>query len=292
MKKRDIEIVVAARDPHYVWDGFRVHNFIPSFPLLNMNRMNPFLFLDYNSKFYFPATSDPRWVEAHPHRWFETVTILYSWKVSHKDSEWNFWTIEEWEAQWMTAWSWLLHQEFHEEQWAKKWWDFHAIQLWINLPEKDKMTKPKYQTVTKDKMEKYFLENDMWFLEIISWEYKCKKWYATTFSPVSLFNAKLKKWAKIDFSFKENYNTALLVVWWKIKVNGEDEISENYFVLMQNDWEYFEIEALTDETIVFVMSWEPLNQEIYASGPFVMTTQEEVSQAYRDYHSWKFWVIV
>ncbi|PZM83848.1 pirin family protein [Candidatus Gracilibacteria bacterium] len=288
MKKRDIEIVVAARDPHYVGDGFRVHNFIPSFPLLNMNRMDPFIFLDYNSKFYFPATSSPRGVELHPHRGFETVTILYSGKVSHKDSEGNSGTIEEGEVQRMTAGSGVLHQEFHEENWAKKGGDFHAIQLWVNLAKKDKMTKPKYQTVTKDKMEKYFLENDMGVLEIISGEYKDKKGYVKTFSPINLFNAKLKKGAKIDFSFKENYNTALLVVGGKIKVNGEDEVSESYFILMQNDGQYFEIEALTDETIVFVMSGEPLNEPIYASGPFVMNTQEEVSQAYRDYHSGKF----
>lgn len=95
---KNVEMVVAPRDPHYVWDAFRVHNFIPSFPLLNMKRMDPFLLLDYNSKFFFPATDFPRWVWAHPHRWFETVTVLYKWKVEHRDNHWWGWIIEEWEV--------------------------------------------------------------------------------------------------------------------------------------------------------------------------------------------------
>lgn len=153
------------------------------------------------------------------------------------------------------------------------------------------MTKPNYQTITKDSMKKYFLENNSWIIEVISGEYKWLKSDTKTFSPVTLLNAKLKKWIKTDFSFPVENNTALLVVSWSIKVNNDENVSENYFVLMDNLWENFEMETLTDDTIVFVMSWKPLNEPIYASWPFVMNNQEEVSQAYRDFHSWKFWEI-
>lgn len=131
------------------------------------------------------------------------------------------------------------------------------------------MTKPNYQTITKDSMKKYFLENNSWIIEVISGEYKWLKSDTKTFSPVTLLNAKLKKWIKADFSFPVENNTALLVVSWSIKVNNDENVSENYFVLMDNLWENFEMETLTDDTIVFVMSWKPLNEPIYASWPFL-----------------------
>lgn len=286
--RKNIELVVAPRDPYYVWNGFRVHNFIPSFPLLNMKRMDPFLLLDYNSKYFFTASKVPRWVWLHPHRGFETVSIAYKGRIEHRDNHWWWWVISEGEVQWMTAWSWILHEEFHELEWSKKWWDFHMIQLWVNLPKKYKMTKPWYQAISRDKIEIYNLENNSWAVEIISWEYKNIKWPAKTFSPINLMNVKLNNWAKADFSFDKDFTTAVLVVQWKVRVNSEEIVSSDYFILFWNDWENFEFEALDDDTIIFLMSWKPLNEPIYASGPFVMNTQEEVSQAYRDFHNWNF----
>ncbi|MBI3521348.1 MAG: pirin family protein, partial [Bacteroidetes bacterium] len=143
--KRNIEIVMAPREPHFVGDGFRVHNFIPY--KLDMQRMSPFIMLDYGSKFYFPPTDKPRGVGVHPHRGFETVTIAYKGKVAHHDSSGNSGVIGEGDVQWMTAASGILHKEFHEETFSKTGGDFQMVQLWVNLPAKDKMSKPKYQGI-------------------------------------------------------------------------------------------------------------------------------------------------
>jgi redox-sensitive bicupin YhaK (pirin superfamily) len=147
METKNIEAVISPREPHYVGDGFRVHNFIPGSPLLSMARMSPFIMLDYNSPFYFPPSSVPRGVGVHPHRGFETVTIAYKGKVAHHDSHGGKGVISEGDVQWMTAASGVLHKEYHEENWSKQGGYFQMVQLWVNLPAKDKMSKPKYQDI-------------------------------------------------------------------------------------------------------------------------------------------------
>jgi redox-sensitive bicupin YhaK (pirin superfamily) len=147
MKKRTVEIVVSPREPHFVGDGFRVHNFIPSGFRTDMERMNPFIMLDYNSRFYFPPTDVPRGVSVHPHRGFETVTVAYKGKVAHHDSSGGGGVIAEGDVQWMTAASGVLHKEYHEKEWSAQGGEFQMIQLWVNLPAKDKMSPPKYQAI-------------------------------------------------------------------------------------------------------------------------------------------------
>ncbi len=142
MKQRTIEVVVPPPEPHFVGDGFRVHNFIPSAYRLDMERMSPFIMLDYGSKHYFPPTDTPRGVGVHPHRGFETVTIAYKGKVAHHDSAGNSGIIGEGDVQWMTAASGVLHKEYHEETFSKNGGDFQMVQLWVNLPAKDKMSAP------------------------------------------------------------------------------------------------------------------------------------------------------
>ena len=129
MKTRTVELVANPREPHFVGDGFRVHNFIPSGFRLDMQRMNPFIMLDYNSTYHFPPTDKPKGVGVHPHRGFETVTIAYKGKVAHHDSSGGGGVIGEGDIQWMTAASGVLHKEYHEAEWSKtgatfKWYSF------------------------------------------------------------------------------------------------------------------------------------------------------------------------
>ena len=138
MKKRNIEVVVSPPAPHFVGDGFRVHNFIPGGYHFDMQRMDPFIMLDYNSKFYFSPTDTPRSVGVHPHRGFETVTIAYEGKVAHHDSSGGGGAIEKGDVQWMTAASGILHKEYHEKEFSKKGGDFQMVQLWVNLRQKIK----------------------------------------------------------------------------------------------------------------------------------------------------------
>jgi redox-sensitive bicupin YhaK (pirin superfamily) len=285
MKKRTIESVIAPREPHFVGDGFRVHNFIPS--ALTMQRMSPFIMMDYNSKFVFPASAIPKGVGVHPHRGFETVTIAYKGKVAHGDSSGNTGIIGEGDVQWMTAASGILHKEHHEEEFSKTGGEFQMVQLWVNLPAKDKMSTPKYQGITKDQISKYMLPEEGGTIEVIAGEHKGIKGAASTFTPVNLFNVRLNKGAKEDFSFPVTYNTAVLVIEGSITVNGETAIATDHLGLLANDGESFTIEA-SENAVVLVLGGEPINEPIATYGPFVMNTKSEIMQAVEDFNMGKF----
>lgn len=286
MATKKKEIVVAPKPAHFVGDGFRVHNFIPSAYHLDMKRMDPFIMLDYNSKYHFAASEISRGVGVHPHRGFETVTIAYQGKVEHHDSAGGGGVIGQGDVQWMTAASGVLHKEFHETEWAKEGGIFQMVQLWVNLPAKDKMSTPKYQAIKNADMKIVDLgENG--FVEIIAGEFQGEKGPAQTFSPVNLMNAKLKNGGTAEFSFPAGFNTGALVIEGHITVNGEDKVATDHFVLFENEGETFTVTA-NEDSIILIISGEPLNEPIFPHGPFVMNTREEIIQAFEDFNSGKF----
>lgn len=287
MKTKNIELVLTPPEPHYVGDGFRVHNFIPGGYRADMHRMNPFIMLDYGSKFYFGPSDKPRGVGVHPHRGFETVTIAYHGRVAHHDSTGQSGVIGEGDVQWMTAASGILHKEYHEKEFSKEGGDLQMVQLWVNLPAKYKMTAPKYQSLTNEQINKFNLEADKGLVEVIAGEYKGLKGSASTFSPVNLLNVKLKKNGSANFSFPANYNTALLVLEGKITVNGTELVPTDHFALFENEGEDFSI-ATDEGAIILVMSAETINEPIAAHGPFVMNTRQEIMQAFDDFQKGKF----
>lgn len=290
MATKSIEIIQAPGQTHFVGDGFRVHNFIPGNENLSMQRMDPFIMLDYNAPFYFPPSERPRGVDVHPHRGFETVTIAYKGKVAHHDSSGNSGIIGEGDVQWMTAASGILHKEYHEENFSRQGGKFQMVQLWVNLPAKYKMSKPKYQELSNEKISKYQIPGDGGVVEVIAGEYKDVKGAASTFTPVNLLNAKLNKGAKTDFSFPAHYNTFLLVIEGSVQINNSKTAAANHFVLFENKGEDFTVEAL-ENSIVLVLSGEPINEPIAAHGPFVMNTREEIIQAFNDYNNGAFGVL-
>lgn len=287
MAYRTVELVIPPAGVHFVGDGFRVHNFIPSHASLSMQRMSPFILLDYNSKYYFPPAESPRGVGVHPHRGFETVTIAYKGKVQHHDSTGAGGIIEEGDVQWMTAASGVLHKEYHEKEWSKKGGELHMVQLWVNLPGKDKKNPPKYQSITNAQIQRYELEQKQGVIEVIAGQYKGVQGPASTFTPIHLLTAKLKKAAKTDFNTPSHYNTALLVLEGQVKINESVEALTDHFVLFKNDNENFVVEA-TEDASFLVMSGQAIQEPIFARGPFVMNTREEIVQAYDDYNEGKF----
>lgn len=287
MKTKHIERVITPPPPHMVGDGFRVHNMFPTGLDVGFERMDPFILMDYNSKFYFPPTDEPRGVGVHPHRGFETVTIAYKGKVAHNDSSGNHGVIEEGDVQWMTAASGVLHKEYHEENFSKSGGDFQMVQLWVNLPAKYKMSPPKYQGITNEQLKKVQLPNNSGLIEVIAGEFNGKKGTASTFTPVHLLNARLNKGGKANFRFPAHYNTAVLILDGNIKVNHQDEINTDCLGLFKNIGETFEIEA-GEDALVLILSGEPLNEPIAAHGPFVMNNRAEILQAMTDYNLGKF----
>ncbi len=287
MKTKTVELVASPGDPHFVGDGFRVHNFIPGKFRMDMQRMDPFIFLDYNSKYTFPPADKPRGVGVHPHRGFETVTIAYKGKVAHHDSSGGGGVIAEGDVQWMTAASGVLHKEYHEEEWSKKGGEFQMVQLWVNLPKKDKMSPPKYQAIKHENIARAELPANAGHIEVVAGEYNDTKGVASTFTPIHMFNAKLNKGGKADFQFSAHFNTALLVVEGSIVINGNENAPTDHLALMANDGEVFDVEAAAD-SVVLVLSGEPIREPIAAHGPFVMNTRQELMEAFKDFNEGKF----
>jgi quercetin 2,3-dioxygenase len=285
MATKNIEAVVSNSGTHFVGDGFRVHNFIPT--NFSMQRMDPIIMMDYNAKYYFSPSEAPRGVGVHPHRGFETVTIAYKGRVAHHDSSGGGGIIGEGDVQWMTAASGVLHKEYHEESFSKQGGDFQMVQLWINLPAKDKMSEPKYQAIKNEEINRFYLDNEQGEIEVIAGSYNNVLGKASTFTPINLLNAKLKKGAKANFSFPSNYNTSLLVIEGSLFVNDQTKVPTDHFVLMANDGTDFSIEA-SEDAVVLVLSAQPINEPIAAHGPFVMNTKAELLEAFNDFNQGKF----
>jgi quercetin 2,3-dioxygenase len=288
-KKKSIESIIAPPPPHMVGDGFRVHSFFPGGRLIDKKRMSPFFLMDYGAMIEFAPSPIPRGVGVHPHAGFETVTIAYHGKIAHHDSAGNSGIIGEGDVQWMTAGSGLLHKEYHEEEFSKTGGPFQMVQLWVNLPAQFKKTAPKYQEVTNSKMGRYNLPDDKGLIELIAGEYKGVKGPASTFTPMNLYNVRLKKDGYTTLSFPATYNTGLLIIEGSAIIN-EQEAAADHFVLFKNDGEEITITAKED-TVILVLSGQPIDEPIAAYGPFLMNTWQEVEQAIQDVNAGKFGIL-
>lgn len=287
MSTKKIQKILPPPAPHMVGDGFRVHNFFPSGYRLGEKRMSPFFLLDYNSKIEFSPSETPRGVGVHPHRGFETVTIAYHGRIAHHDSYGNSGIIGEGDTQWMTAASGVLHKEYHEAEFSKKGGLFQMVQLWVNLPAKDKMSKPKYQTLVHDELCKFKLPDDQGVIEVIAGNYNGVPGSASTFTPIEIYNARMKKDAQLTLSLPEHYNTGVLIIEGCAKINHESSVISDHFILFENKGNEITLEAKED-SIFLILSGEPIDEPIFAYGPFLMNTQEEVRQAYEDFGQGKF----
>lgn len=282
---KKVERIVPPPPRHWVGDGFNVHGFFPHGPLSG-HRMSPFFLLDYNALTDFPPREEPFGVGPHPHRGFETVTIAYKGKVAHHDSRGGGGVIGEGDVQWMTAGSGLLHKEYHEQEYNRQGGPFQMVQLWVNLPAKNKMTTPKYQAITNAEMGRLRLLGGG-EVEIIAGEFDGVRGPATTFSPVHLYNLKPKKGETIELSFPDGYTTALLAVEGSALINGSDVLPLDNLALLEREGGTFTVEAVED-SVILLMSGEPLKEPIAQYGPFLMNTQTEIAQALEDYSEGKF----
>ncbi|MBS1587928.1 MAG: pirin family protein [Bacteroidetes bacterium] len=287
MATKKIQQVLAPPPPHMVGDGFRVHNFFPSGYTMSQERMSPFFLLDYNSKIDFAPRDNPRGVGVHPHRGFETVTIAYHGKVAHHDSWGNSGVIGEGDVQWMTAASGVLHKEYHDEAYSKAGGPFQMVQLWVNLPAKDKMSQPKYQAITKAQLGRYEVPNDGGVVEIIAGSFEGVKGPASTFTPIELYNIRLKKGAKLSLDLPASYNTGILVIEGAALFSDTETAPTDSFVLFANEGETIDLEA-TEDCVLLLLSGQPIDEPIFAYGPFLMNSKEEVQQAYDDFRQGKF----
>ncbi|HEY6083571.1 MAG TPA: pirin family protein [Chitinophagaceae bacterium] len=274
--------------PGMVGDGFRVYHLIPG-PGISQQRISPFLMLDFNAEFDFGPSDHIRGVDVHPHKGFETVTIAYKGSVAHHDSTGNSGVINPGDVQWMTAGAGILHKEYHEKEFSKKGGPFEMVQLWVNLPKKDKSTPAHYQAITAAEMGKVELPGESGVVNVVAGNFNGAAGPARTYSPVNLFDIKLKKDGELSTTVPADHNTAMLVVNGTVEVNGQ-KAAEHSFILFKNDGEEINIKAGAD-SVLLLMSGEPINEPIVSYGPFVMNTEQEIHEAIRDFQTGKFGVL-
>lgn len=269
---------------HMVGDGFPVRNLFPSNDL--DRDVDPFLMLDYAGPQYFSPTDHPRGVGEHPHRGFETVTIVYEGVVAHRDSAGNAGVIGPGDVQWMTAASGIVHEEFHEKEFAKQGGRLHAIQLWVNLPRAMKMTEPGYQTILDAQIPAFALEGGAGRLRIIAGSFRGQRGPARTFTPIELYDLAVTAGRRVSLTFPEGHNLCCFILSGRATVNGSEKAGEAELIVCAREGSQATIEASEDARIL-VMAGAPIDEPIARYGPFVMNTQQELVQAVNDYNAGK-----
>lgn len=269
---------------HWVGNGFPVRNLF-SYAQFG-SALSPFLLLDYAGPTTFPPTNERLGVGGHPHRGFETVTIVYDGEVEHRDSAGGGGKIGAGDVQWMTAASGLVHEEFHGRDYAQRGGAFEMVQLWVNLPAKDKMTAPHYQGILSAQIPVVALPDNQGSVRVIAGEFAGKTGPAKTFTPMHVWDMRLNRQKHIEIDLPDGYTTALVVLKGAIKINDSEAIKPAGFGLLERAGETIRIDTVED-AVVLLLSGEPINEPIVGSGPFVMNTEEEIRQAMSDYQHGK-----
>jgi len=265
---------------HWVGDGFPVHT------VLDYQRhpeLSPFLLLDHAGPADFTPAAKPRGVEWHPHRGFETVTLVLEGEVDHQDTAGNGGRIHAGEVQWMTAGSGLLHKEMHSAEFTRRGGRFHALQLWVNLPAASKMTAPRYQTLAVRDIPAVPLPDAGGEVRVIAGEFGGTKGPAQTFTPVNLLDLRLRAGGAAVLDLRDGYSAGVYVVSGRLTVNGE-AAAEGELVVLDRKGAEVRLEAASD-AVVFVMNGAPIDEPVAGYGPFVMNTPQEIQRAFADYHA-------
>ncbi len=271
-------------DRHWVGNGFPVRTLF-AYPNLGPV-LTPFLLLDYAGPMEFSATTERRGVGEHPHRGFETVTIVYAGEVEHRDSSGGGGKIGPGDVQWMTAASGLVHEEFHGRDFARRGGLFEMVQLWVNLPAKDKMAPPRYQSITSGDIPTVKLPDGRGTARVIAGELAGAKGPAKTFTPLQVWDLRLASEQRTDLTLPDGYTTALVVLRGTVRINGSEELGSAEVGLFDRRGRRIAIDCAKDATALLLCG-EPIDEPIVGLGPFVMNSAAEIRQAMADYQSGK-----
>jgi quercetin 2,3-dioxygenase len=270
---------------HWVGDGFPVRSLF-SYDQLGRH-ISPFLLLDYAAPTVFSPAARPRGVGEHPHRGFETVTIVYQGEVAHRDSVGNSGVIGPGDVQWMTAAAGILHDEFHSPAFMRRGGASEMAQLWVNLPAKHKMAPPRYQSILSTQIPQITLPDGAGSVRVIAGSYSRQQGPAATFSELNVWDVRLRSGKEITLSLPEDHGAAIAVLRGAITANGSREASDAELVLLERGGREIRVSAAADSTIL-VLSGVPIPEPIAGYGPFVMNTQAEIETAMNDFRLGKF----
>ncbi|MEF3091647.1 pirin family protein [Raoultella scottii] len=282
---KQITGVYTAPSQHWVGDGFPVRSLFSY--QTHGEQLSPFLLLDYAGPHSFPAGSGKRGVGEHPHRGFETVTVVYSGEVEHRDSTGRGGVIGPGDVQWMTAGAGILHEEFHSAEFTRTGGELKMIQLWVNLPAKDKMTAPGYQSITAEVIPRVVLPDNAGQVRVIAGHYADVSGPARTFSPLNVWDMQLTQGHDVSLRQPDGWSTALVVLEGEISVNGTENAREGQLVVLSQQGETLHLNATADAKVL-LLAGEPLGEPIVGYGPFVMNSKTQIAEAVRDFNSGRF----
>ena len=282
MKK--IAQILTSQGGHWVGDGFPVRSLFAHDREAQEN--SPFLLFDSAGPYNSPPATTPRGVGQHPHRGFETVTIAYEGEVAHRDSTGGGGTIGPGDVQWMTAAGGILHEEFHSPAYTASGGPFRMVQLWVNLPAKDKMARPGYQGITTADIPAVALPGDAGTARVIAGDLRGAKGPARTFSPINVWDVRLKDGADVTFDAPEGHTAIVVVLTGEVTVNGT-AARDAEAVRLAREGTQVSLKA-ADDTMLLVLTGEPLNEPVFGYGPFVMTNEAEIRQAIDDFNGGRF----
>ncbi len=281
MKK--LAFIKRSTSSHWVGDGFPVRSIFSYHD--NPEEMSPFLLMDYAGPADFPPTERKLGVGQHPHRGFETVTIVYEGGVSHRDSSGGGGTIGPGDVQWMTAASGLIHEEYHSREFAEKGGTFQMVQLWVNLPARDKLAAPGYQGITADRIPQVALPQQAGTARVIAGRLGDVTGPARTFTPMNVWDLHLTAGHRVSLDLPAGHTTALFVLSGAIRIGDTVQAAE--LAVMERDGTRLEFDV-ADDAVLLLLNGEPLNEPVVGYGPFVMNSREEIVQAIDDFNSGRF----
>ena len=288
MLKKILGVYEAPRS-HWVGNGFPVRSLFSYHD--HGKALSPFLLLDHAGPHQFTPTTARRGVGTHPHRGFETVTIVYDGEVEHRDSTGAGGTIGPGDVQWMTAASGILHEEYHSEAYAKQGGAFEMVQLWVNLPAKDKMAAPGYQTLPNTDIPKVELPYGAGSVRVIAGSYgddaSKADGPARTFTPINVWDVRLKAGVSTELNAISGHTLALVVLHGTVLINGQEVARAGQLVHMDRAGQTVQLEANNEVTLLW-LSGEPIEEPVVGYGPFVMNTEEEIREAITDFNSGRF----
>lgn len=270
---------------HWVGDGFPVRTLF-SYSTLGQ-QISPFLLLDYAGPHEFPPGDIRRGVGQHPHRGFETVTIVYEGGVEHRDSAGNGGAIGPGDVQWMTAAGGIIHEEYHSAAFARAGGTFRLVQLWVNLPAKDKMAPPHYQAILGSAIPTVELPDGAGQARIIAGNYGSAMGAARTFTPINVWDVRLNHGADLTVDLPEGHGAIVVALTGRIAVGDSTDVGEAEFVLLAPEGRDVRIRASGD-SMLLVLTGEPIAEPIVGYGPFVMNSETEIRQAVDDFNSGRF----
>jgi redox-sensitive bicupin YhaK (pirin superfamily) len=270
---------------HWVGDGFPVRTLFSRHS--HSDIIDPFLLLDYAGPHDFPPAQRPRGVGEHPHRGFETVTIVYQGEVEHLDSTSSGGKIGPGDVQWMTAAGGIIHEEFHSRAFTQAGGILQMVQLWVNLPAKVKMARPRYQSILDAQIPSVALADGAGRVRVIAGSLHDQRGPAETFTPMDVWDVRINAGATVELPQVAGRSTLLVVLQGAVTVNHEREVAPAQLVILDRDGDALVLTAAGDTTVL-LLSGEPIGEPVVAHGPFVMNTEEEIHQAFADFRSGRF----